>query len=120
VEYLLRGWGGGVCGVSRDASFHGGSNGNISRYVRLQPSSHGGSLIGLHLCYHMVLYTLAFTHRGREVIRSRHHLTAAALSSLSDFIRIVFFLLMSPSFVCGIGPSAVREKEAWVPQGRGL
>jgi hypothetical protein len=39
--------GGRGVGVSRDASFHGGSNGNISGYVRLQLSSHDGSLIGL-------------------------------------------------------------------------
>ncbi len=91
---------GGVGGVSRDASFHGGSNGNISGYIRLQPSFNGGILISLHFCDHMRLYTLVPTHGGREVIRSSHHITAAAHSSLSDIIRIVFFLLMSPSFVC--------------------
>jgi len=57
---------------------------------------------------------------GRGVIRSCRHLTAAALSSRSDVIRIVFSLLMSPSLVCWIGPTAVRKKVARVPLGRGL
>jgi len=56
---------------------------------------------------------------GMEVVRSCHHLTAVGYSSRSDVIRNAFSLLMSPSFVCGIGPTAVREK-ARLPQGRGL
>ncbi len=57
---------------------------------------------------------------GRGVIRSCDLLTAAALSSRSDIIRIVFSLPLSPSLVCWIGPTAVRKKLAMVPQGRGL
>jgi hypothetical protein len=47
-------------------------------------------------------------------------LTAAALSSRSYAIKIIFSLLMSPSLVCWIGPTAVRKKAARVPLGRGL
>ncbi len=57
---------------------------------------------------------------GRGVIRSGRHLMAAAISSRNDVIRIVFSLLMSPSLVCWIGPTAVRKKVARVPLGRGL
>ncbi len=57
---------------------------------------------------------------GRGVISSCRHLKAAALSSRSDVIRIVFSLLMSPCLVCWISPTAVRKKVARVPQGRGL
>ncbi len=57
---------------------------------------------------------------GRGVISSCRHLTAAALSSCSGVIRIVFSLLMSASLVCWISPTADRKKVARVPQGRGL
>ncbi len=57
---------------------------------------------------------------GRGLIRSCRHLTAAALLSRSDVIRIVFSLLMSPSLVCWIGLTAVRKKAARVPLRRGL
>ncbi len=71
------------------------------------------------------IITLDCTHwplhlGGRGVIRSGRHLTAAALSSRNDVIRIVFSLLMSPSLVCWIGPTAVRKKVARVPLGRGV
>jgi hypothetical protein len=66
-------------------------------------------------CTHWPLYL-----GGRGVIRSCSLLTAAALSSRSDVIRIVFSLPMSPSLVCWIGPTAVRKKVAMVPLGRGL
>ncbi len=82
--------------------------------------SHGGGPIGPHLRHHIRLCTLTFTFGGKGVIRSGRHLTAAVLSSRSDVIRIVFSLLMSPSLVCWIGPTAVRKKVARVPLRRGL
>jgi hypothetical protein len=90
----------GVWGVY--ASFYGGSNDTIGDLDRQwQPViplfSHGGSPIVPHLPHHIRLYTLTFTFGGKGVIRSCRHLTAAALSSRSDIIRIVFSLLMSPS-----------------------
>ncbi len=57
---------------------------------------------------------------GRGVIETCRLLTAAALYSHSDIIRIVFSLPMSSSLVCWIGPTAVRKKVAMVPQRRGL
>ncbi len=59
-----------MCGVSIDASFHGGSNDTIGRHVRLrQPEvplfSHGGGHIGPHLCHHMMLYTLTSICGGK-------------------------------------------------------
>ncbi len=57
---------------------------------------------------------------GRGVIETCRLLTAAALSSRSYVIRIVFSLPMSSSLVCWIGPTAVRKKVAMVPLGRGL
>ncbi len=57
---------------------------------------------------------------GRELIKTCLLLTAAALSSRSDVIRIVFSLAMSSSLVYWIGPTAVRKKVACLPQGRGL
>jgi hypothetical protein len=66
-------------------------------------------------CTHWPLYV-----GGRGVLKSCSLLTAAALSSRTDVIRIFFSLPMSPSLVCWIGPTAVRKKVAMVPQGRGL
>ncbi len=91
--------------VSMDASFHGDSKDSIGGLVRhrrpdIPPFSHGGGPIGPHLRHHIRLYTLTFTFGGRAVISSCRHLTAAALSSRSDVIRIIFSLLMSPSLVC--------------------
>ncbi len=57
---------------------------------------------------------------GRGVIETCRLLMAAALSSRSYVIRIVFSLPMSSSFVCWISPTAVRKKVARVPLGRGL
>ncbi len=57
---------------------------------------------------------------GRGVMEAFCLLTAAALSSRTDVIRIVFSLPMSPSSVCWNGPPAVRKKVAMVPLGRGL
>jgi hypothetical protein len=82
-----------------DASFHGGSNdtiatssdlsaGAIAVFSRRRPF--WPALASSH-------YTLTFTFGGKGGGR---HLTAAALSSRSDVIRIVFSLLMSPSLVC--------------------
>ncbi len=52
---------------------------------------------------------------GRGVMETCRLLTAAALSSRSDVIRIVF----SSSLVCWIGLTAVRKKVARVPRGEG-
>jgi hypothetical protein len=69
-----------VCGVSMDASFHGGSNGTIDGFVRrrrpeVPPFSHGGGHISPHLCYHMRLYTLTSICGGKggaKKVRSAH------------------------------------------------
>jgi hypothetical protein len=114
-----------VCGVSLDAYCHGGFNEIIGGHVRHQrpeisPPSHGGGPISPHLRHHMRLFTLTPICGGRGVIESCRLLTAAALSSRSDVIRIVFSLPMSSSLVCRISPTAIRKKVARVPQGRGL
>jgi hypothetical protein len=75
-----------------DASFQAGSNETIGGHVRhrrpdISPPFHGGGHIGPHLRHHMRLFTLTL-------------LTAAALSSRSYVIRIVFSLPMSSSLVC--------------------
>jgi len=108
-----------------DASFHGGSNDTIGDLVRHRRPELRCFLTAAALLARTCVITLDCTHwplhlGGRGVIRSGRHLTAAALSSRSDVIRIVFSLLMSPSLVCWIGPTAVRKKVARVPLGRGL
>jgi hypothetical protein len=57
---------------------------------------------------------------GRGMIETCSLLTAAALSSRSDVIRIIFSLPMLSSLVCWFGQTDVRNKVARVPQGRGL
>ncbi len=114
-----------VFGVSMDASFHGGSNDTIGDLVRHRRPELRCFLTAAALLACTCIIILDCTHwplhlGGRGVIRSGRHLTAAALSSCSDVIRIVFSLLMSPSLVCWIGPTAVRKKVARVPLGRGL
>ncbi len=88
-----------------DASFQAGSNDTIDGHVRhrrpdISPPFHGGGHIGPHLRHHMRLFTLTPTCGGRGVIETCRLLTAAALSSRSYVIRIVFSLPMSSSLVC--------------------
>jgi hypothetical protein len=114
-----------MCGVSIDAYFHGGFNETIGGRVRHWRPELCCFLTAAALLARTCVITLDCTHwplhlGGRGVIRSGRHLTAAAFSSRSDVIRIVFSLLMSPSLVCWIGPTAVRKKVARVPLGRGL
>ncbi len=59
-----------------------------------------GGHIGPHLRHHMRLFTLTPTGGGKGVMETCRLLTAAALSSRSYVIKIVFSLLMSPSLVC--------------------
>ncbi len=111
--------------VSMDASFQAGSNDTISRHIRhrrpdISPPFHGGAITARTYvitwdCSHWPLHV-----GGRGVIETCHLLTAAALSSRSYVIRIVFSLPMSSSLVCWISPTAVRKKVARVPLGRGL
>ncbi len=75
------------------------------------------SLTSLHETIHTDTYMWV---GGRGVMETCRLLTAAALSSRSDVIRIVFALPISSSLVCWIGPTAVRKKVAKVPRGRGL
>ncbi len=108
-----------------DASFHGDSHDTIGDLVRHRRPELRCFLTAAALMARTCVITLDCTHwplhlGGRGVIRSGRHLTAAALSSRSDVIRIVFSLLMSPSLVCWIGPTVVRKKVARVPLGRGL
>ncbi len=92
--------------------FHGGSTSDVGgqRYRRFSRQCP----------YQPALYTLTSIFWGRGAISSCRLLTAAALSSLSDVIRIVFYLPMSPSLVCWISLTAIRKKVAMVPQERGL
>jgi hypothetical protein len=91
-------------GVSMDASFHGGSNdtNTIGGHVRCWRPEIPPFLMAAALSALTYVITCKCTHNfgGRGVIRSCRLLTAAALSSRSYVIRIVFCLPMSPSLVC--------------------
>ncbi len=105
-----------------DASFQASSIATIGGHVRHRRQIYhclftaaalsAGTYVITWDCSHWPLHM-----GGRGVIKTCRLLTAAAQSSRSDVVRIVFSMPMSSSLSVIIGPTAVRKKVARALQG---